>query len=78
MSGRGDSLQEKIAVASFAWLYVVVMRGATTLDPRKTMKVVWESNFGELLGKVDHELSLSLFLLLLNVLIMCRVKGQLG
>ena len=31
------------------------------------MKVGWESNFGELLGKVDQELSLSLFLLL-NVL----------
>ena len=32
MSGRGDSLQnEKIAAASFAWLSVVVKRGATTL-----------------------------------------------
>ena len=27
------------------------------------MKVGWESNFGELLGKVDQELALSLFLL---------------
>ena len=33
MSGRGDSLQnEKIAAVSFAWLSVVVKRGATTLD----------------------------------------------
>ena len=42
------------------------------------MKVGWESNFGELLGKVDQELSLPHFLLLLNVLIMCRLKGQVG
>ena len=34
---------------------------------RKIVKVGWESNFGELLGKVDQELSLLLFLLL-NVL----------
>ena len=30
---------------------------------RKIVKVGWESNFGELLGKVDQELALSLFLL---------------
>ena len=31
MSGHGESLQEKMAAASFAWLSVVVKRGATTL-----------------------------------------------
>ena len=31
MSGRGESQQEKMAAASFAWLSVVVKRGATTL-----------------------------------------------
>ena len=56
MSGHGDSLQEKMAVVSFVWLSVVVKRGATTLVPRKIVKVGWESNFGELLGKVDQEL----------------------
>ena len=50
-----------MAAASFAWLCVVVKRGATTLVPRKIVKVGWESNFGELLGKVDQELSLSFF-----------------
>ena len=73
MSGHGDSLQEKMAAASFAWLCVVVKRGANTLVPRKIVNVGWESNFRELLGKVDQELSL-----LLNVLIMCMVKGQVG
>ena len=57
MSGHVDSLQEKMVAASFAWLSVVVKRGATTLVPRK---VGWENNFGELLRKVDLELSLSL------------------
>ena len=42
--------------ASFAWLSVVVKRGATTLVPRKIVKLEWESNFGELLRKVDQEL----------------------
>ena len=46
MSRRGDSLQEKMAEASFAWLSVVVKRGATTLVPRKIVKIGWESNFG--------------------------------
>ena len=31
MSGRGESLQEKMVAASFAWLSVVAKRGATTL-----------------------------------------------
>ena len=31
MSGRGKSLQEKMAETSFIWLSVVVKRGATTL-----------------------------------------------
>ena len=53
MSGRGESLQEKLATASFAWLSVVVKRG----DHYSSVKVGWESNSGELLGKV----SLSLF-----------------
>ena len=78
MSGHGDSLQEKMAAASFAWLSMVVKRGATTLVPRKIVRVGWESNFGELLGNVYQEISLSLFLLLLNVLIMCRLNGQVG
>ena len=56
MSGHGDSLQEKMTVVSFAWLSVAVKGGATTLVPRKIVKVGWESNFGELLGKVDQEL----------------------
>ena len=55
MSGRSDSLQEKMAAASFAWLSVVVKRGATTLVLRKigkVGKVGWESNFGEPAGRV--------------------------
>ena len=40
-----------MAAASFAWLSVVVKRGATTLVPRKIVKVEWESNFtGERIG----------------------------
>ena len=62
----------------FAWPSVVVKRCATTLVPRKIVKVGWESNFGEVIGKVDQELSLSLFLLLLNVVIMCRLKYKVG
>ena len=41
MSGH-DSLQEKMAEASFAWLSVVVKR--------KIVKVGWESNFGSSLA----------------------------
>ena len=39
MSGHGDSLHEKMAAASFAWLSIVVKRGSTTLVPRKIVKV---------------------------------------
>ena len=42
------------------WLSVVVKRGTTALVPRKIVKVVWESNFGELLGKVDQELRITI------------------
>ena len=47
-----SGLQEKLAAASFAWLGG--KERGYHYSSRKMVKVGWESNFGELLGKVDH------------------------
>ena len=42
-----------MAESSFAWLSVVVKRGALTVFARKIIKIGWGSNFGELLTAAD-------------------------
>ena len=63
MSGRGESLPKK---NGSGFICLAICGGKERLyhsSSRKIVKVGWESNFGELLRKVDQDLALSLFLL---------------